>query len=162
MALLFNADEVFLVARQLERNGAAFYRLAGEQAGDASHARLFRDLAEMEDSHGRTFAEMQRALAAQGAKPAAWDPNDEAVRYLQAFVSGRVFDLRQPPAAFFESAPDMAAILKKAIEFERDSITFYVGIEAMGPQNLCGHSLDAVIRQEMEHVVLLTERLGAL
>ena len=162
MVLPFNADEIFQVARQLERNGAAFYRLAGEQAADPSHTQLFRDLAEMEDSHERTFAQMQKAVAAQAAKHPAWDPDGEAGRYLRAFVSGHVFDLTHPPTAFLETAPDVAAILKTAIELERDSIMFYIGIEAMGPQNLCGHSLDAILKQEMGHIVLLTQQFEAL
>ena len=40
MSYDFNADEVFEMAEQMERNGAKFYRDAAETAADASNKEM--------------------------------------------------------------------------------------------------------------------------
>ena len=62
MADVFNIDETFEIAEQIERNGARFYRKA---AGifEASRAKsLLMDLAAMEDRHEKLFKEMRQEL----------------------------------------------------------------------------------------------------
>ncbi|HIJ65305.1 MAG TPA: ferritin family protein [Candidatus Hydrogenedentes bacterium] len=164
MAIAFNPDEVFEIARQMERNGAAFYRRAADNAADESHIILFQDLAEMEDSHERTFARMQEEMTAESKTPAAYDPDSEAARYLQAFVSGHVFDLSADPMRFFdqEVARDMVAVLRKAIELERDSVVFYLAMKGTVQPGHSEDSVGAIIEQEMSHIALLSEQLAAL
>ncbi len=54
MVMPFNADEVFEMAEQIERNGARFYRAAAKKIPEVSQ--VFSDLAAMEDEHEKTFA----------------------------------------------------------------------------------------------------------
>jgi rubrerythrin len=55
MSYDFNADEVFEMAEQLERNGAKFYHDAAEGDVGQSNKQMLLDLAAMEEAHEKTF-----------------------------------------------------------------------------------------------------------
>ena len=59
MGIEFNADEIFEIAEQIERNGAGFYRRAAEAVEDSQKRRILLDLASREDEHEKTFAAMR-------------------------------------------------------------------------------------------------------
>ena len=159
---LFNVDEIYEMARQIERNGSAFYRKAAGKADTEAQTELFQQLAAMEDDHERTFAQMQAAAKTAAHTPPAYDPEDLAVRYLQAFVSGHVFDVTADPAEFLDIMPDMKAILKKAIQLEADSVLFYLGVKSMVEAGPAAHSIGDIIEQEMGHIAQLNEQLKGL
>ena len=58
MAMAFNADEIFEMAEEVERNGSKFYREAAARAADLQIKNMFLGLAAMEDGHLRIFHEM--------------------------------------------------------------------------------------------------------
>ena len=120
MALDFNADEIFEMAEQIERNGAVFYRKAAESvAGEEKDFLL--ELAKMEDDHEVTFKGLRKELTAGQKESLTFDPEDMAPQYLKALADTRVF---------FEKDMDpntMKEILKAAITAEKDSIVFYLG-----------------------------------
>jgi rubrerythrin len=62
MSYDFNADEVFEMAEQIERNGAKFYRDAAENATASPSKDLLRSLSKMEEAHEKTFKAMPRSL----------------------------------------------------------------------------------------------------
>ena len=45
---------------------------------------------------------------------------------------------------------------------EKDSIAFYLGMKDMVPDDLGKSNMDAIIREEMSHIQLLSEKLTAL
>ena len=47
----------------------------------------------------------------------------------------------------------MVEILKSAIEAEKDSIVFYLGMKEAIPQNLGRDRIEAIIKEEMEHIL---------
>ena len=63
MGIDFNADEVFEIAEQIERNGVKFYRSAAEKIQDADKKKLLTDLAEMEVEHEQTFKALRSELS---------------------------------------------------------------------------------------------------
>ena len=65
MSYDFNADEIFEMAEQIERNGEEFYRKMAESISDAQVSQLFLDLAAMEAEHEKVFASMRADLADQ-------------------------------------------------------------------------------------------------
>ncbi len=151
----FNADDIFEMAEQLERNGAKFYRTAAEAVKDPKSSEFLRKLAGMEEVHEQTFAKMRKQLGASEKAATVFDPNGEAVDYLRALANTRVF---------FEKKIDtgsMLAILKDAITAEKDSIVFYLGMRDAVPENLGRGHLDNVIKEEMGHIRLLSKELAA-
>lgn len=56
----------------------------------------------------------------------------------------------------------MKEILKSAIAAEKDSIVFHLGMKELVPPKLGSDKLDLIIKEEMEHIVLLSRELAAL
>ena len=162
----FNADEIFEIAEQIERNGARFYRrAAGFALGDKAQ-KLLGKLAEMEERHEKTFAAMRAVLLQRhpdwAADLADRNGGNEATLYLRALAEGRVFDLQADPSALLSGKETLDSILKTAIGLEKDSIIFYLGIKEAVPADLGRDKIDAIIREEMTHITILDRELAAL
>lgn len=158
MTRTYNIDEIFEIAEQIERNGVAFYRRAAKGSMNEEHKQKLLDLAEMELSHKRTFAAMRTE---QENAPTSFDPDGEAARYLDAIAAGRIFDLRA------DHTKDLAGktieeILKIAIDLEKDSIVFYLGLRDLVSESLGKERMEAIIAEEMGHITLLSDELAAL
>ena len=153
MSYDFNADDIFEMAEQMERNGATFYRKAAEGDIDPANKEFLLGLAEMEVAHEKTFKAMRTELAAQEKAATVFDPQGEAALYLRALADTQVF---------FEKDIDitsMRGILKSAIEAEKDSIVFYLGMKEAVPAELGKNRLDGIIKEEMGHITLLSKEL---
>jgi len=155
MSFEFNADEIFAVAEEIERNGAVFYRVAAGQTKDDDAKKLLEDLAAMEDDHLKTFLTMREGLTERDRKAMTFDPNDEAALYLNALADTRVFFKKTMSTV----APE--DIFKAAILAEKDSIAFYLGMKEVVPRSAGKGQLEDIIREEMRHVRILSERLAA-
>lgn len=151
----FNADDIFEIAEQLERNGAAFYRKAAEAVKDEQASALLLKLAAMEDDHEKTFSKMHVELGAAEKQATVFDPDGDAVHYLKALADTRVFFDKEIDTS------SMEAILKDAITAEKDSIVFYLGMRDAVPEKMGRNRLDDVIKEEMGHIRLLSKELMA-
>ena len=153
MSVTFNADEVFEMAEQIERNGAKFYRDAAESVAAYSNKDLLLSLSKMEEEHEKTFQSMRNSLTSAEKASTVFDPTGEASLYLRALADTRVF---------FEKEIDVTSlkkILKSAIEAEKDSIVFYLGMKEAVPEKYGKGRLDEIIKEEMGHVRLLSRKL---
>ena len=152
----FNADEIFQMAEEIEKNGAKFYRDAEKAVSDPSEKALLTQLAEMEDEHEKTFSAMRKNLSEAEKAQTIFDPEDEASQYLKALADTRVFFKKELDLS------SMKQILKGAIEAEKDSIVFYLGIKDAVPADLGQDKIQAIIKEEMGHIRLLGKELLAL
>lgn len=152
----FNADEVFEMAEQMERNGEKFYKSAAATIDDEAHKKLLLELAAMEVDHEKTFKAMRSDLKAAEKSATVFDPEGEAALYLRALVDTRVF---------FEKKVDVSSmekILKAAIEAEKDSIVFYLGMKNAVPEKFGQDRIEGIIKEEMGHIRLLSRELTQL
>ncbi len=152
----FNIYEIFEMAEQIERNGALFYRKSAESVTDPDGKKLLMELAEMEDEHEKTFAALRGGIAEADKVATAFDPEDETVLYLRALADVRIFFKKTIDTSSMEE------ILKEAIIAEKDSIVFYLGMKEMVAENTKKAKLDAIIKEEMSHIKLLSDKLLAL
>jgi len=152
----FNADEIFKMAEQMERNGARFYRNAAEGVTDEKNRDMLLKLAAMEDDHEKTFAEMRAALTDQEKVANIFDPEGESILYLKALVDTRVFFKKEIDTT------SMKEILKEALLAEKDAIVFYLGMKDMVPEELGQSRLEAIITEEMLHIRLLGKELESV
>lgn len=160
MSVPFNAGEVLEMAQEIERNGRRFYLRAAEGADDAETRSLLLDLAAMEAAHERTFAAMGEELKEAESPVAVYDPDGEATRYLRAAAGGHVFASREDPAAWLGEGRPLRGVLEKAMRMEKESIVFYAGLRGVVPEALGQDRIDAVIREELQHLLQLGERLA--
>jgi len=159
--ITFNADEVFEMAEQIERNGAKFYRKAAASAGGAART-VFENLADMEDQHEKTFHEMRQQLTKTERAAVTFDPDSEGALYLQSMADGKVFNLRADPSEKLTGGERPQEVLHTAIGLEKDSIVFYLGLRDIVPDARGRGRLDDIIKEEMGHITLLTGQLAAL
>ena len=161
MGIRFNADEIFEMAEQIERNGAKFYRRAAGGMNDAAVQQVLLDLAAMEDQHEKVFADMRSRLSPAERQPVVFDPDDENAAYLRAMAGGHVFDVKADPSEALTGRESLTDVLWTAIGLEKDSIVFYLGLQDMVPERLGKDRLDAIIHEEMRHIVTLADQLDA-
>ncbi|MCK4851138.1 MAG: rubrerythrin, partial [Phycisphaerae bacterium] len=90
MAITFNADEIYNIAEQIERNGQKFYSDSAERVKEPSATKVLQDLADMEAEHLKTFQALHAKLSEQARQEITWDPDGEAGAYLQAAADSHV------------------------------------------------------------------------
>lgn len=156
MSYAFNIYEIFEMAEQIERNGALFYRKSAESVADPDAKKLLMELADIEDKHEKTFADLRAGLAEEDKTATSFEPEDETILYLRALADVRIFFKKTIDTSSMEE------ILKEAIVAEKDSIVFYLGMKEMVAENLGKAKLNAIIKEEMSHIKLLSDKLLAL
>ena len=163
MAYDFNVNDILEMAEQIERNGSEFYKNSADGVTDPSSRQLLLNLAAMENTHEKTFASMRADLTENEKASTTFDPENEAILYLKSLADSRVFvEKHIPDIADLASRPEnemMEEILKFAIGAEKDSIVFYLGMKDAVPENLGKHRLDVIIKEEMGHVRMLSNKL---
>ena len=162
MGITFNAFEIFEMAEQIERNGVKFYRKAAQGISDRQTRQMLEELADMEVEHEKIFAEMRKQLSSEAQMAGVFDPENEMVLYLQAMASGHVFDLRKDPSEQLKGTESIEDILKMAIDAEKDSIVFYLGLKDFVPVKAGKDKVEAIIEEEKGHIAALNQRLSAL
>jgi rubrerythrin len=166
MAHDFNADEVFKIAEQIERNGADFYAQIAKKVSGDPISRLFQELSSMEKEHEKLFSSMRSGLSDQEREGTTFDPEQESLQYLQALAGMSVLDDRTKKAfSLIESLSGEEGLksgLKTAIELEKDSVVFYLGMKELVPERLGKDKLDWIIKEEMRHIRILGARLLSL
>lgn len=162
MTVRFNADEIFEMAEQIEKNGADFYRAAAEKFKGSTAAKTLLDLARMEETHRIIFTEMRAALAGKEKEASFYDPEDQVKLYLRAIADGQVFDVKSGPAKYLTGKEGIQEILRIAIGLEKDSIIFYLGMRETVPEKLGREKIDNIISEEKSHIVLLADKLSSL
>ncbi|MBU1344653.1 MAG: rubrerythrin, partial [Proteobacteria bacterium] len=85
--------------------------------------------------------------------PATFDPNDENALYLKALADTRVFFKKEQPGNKIKD------ILTSALQAEKDSIAFYLGMKELIPAKLGKSKIDTIIKEEMSHIRLLAGKL---
>jgi len=158
MSIVFNADEVFEIAAQIERNGGEFYRRAAENNSEGRDFLL--EIAEQEDRHLATFEAMRKKLTAREKETTAFDPDGAGALYLKAMAGGHVFDVKKNPSETLKGNESLEEIINIAIGMEKDSILFYVGLKEMVPEILGKGKMDHIIKEEMKHICWLSDKLS--
>lgn len=155
MGFDFNANEIFEIAEQIERNGAKYYRKAAEAVTNEQDKDFLLELAKMEDDHEVTFADLRKSLSSEEKRAVVFDPEDEAAQYLKALADTRIFYKKEIDLS------SMEGILTGAIIAEKDSIAFYLGMKEMVSGSHGKNRINAIMQEEMKHIRLLSSRLLA-
>lgn len=162
MMVNFTIFEIFEIAEQIESNGMKFYRQAAEKAGDKFMKEFFLQLAEMESGHKARFAEMRKNLENDGQDANVFDPNNEVVYYLKAMATSAGWEGKAMPQTAFTGSETITQIIKSAIEAEKASINYYVGLKEFVRSQAGKQQVQEIIKEEMSHVVTLQKHLEQL
>ena len=161
MSISFNAIEVFEIAERIERNSVKFYLRAAEVISDHDLCQILLSLAEFEKEHEETFANMRKQISNKEWDLITFDPENEMTLYLQTIADSHIFDPKQDPSEQLKDKETADDILKYAIEAEKNSIIFYLGLKNFVPAKAGKDKVDEIIKEEMGHIAELNLRLEA-
>ena len=162
MPITFNANEIFEMAEEMEKNGAKFYRKAAQNASDNQTKQMLLDMADMEDGHLKTFQNMREELSDREKEPTVFDPNNEAVLYLQAMANSRGYEGKKSPDEELSGNETMREILEIALNSEKESVVFYFGLMSLVPPKAGRDKVKAIIIEELSHITTLLKQLESL
>jgi rubrerythrin len=157
-ALMFvfgTADDVFTMAVRIEENGETFYSGVAESNDDPQIKKLFEDLAAMESGHIAQFKALRGKLADSLPADAVWDPEGLAESYLQSTADTHVFTLEAASDRLKQVKTPLQA-LDLALQFEKDSVTFFVGVKEILPDPKGKDEIDKLIKAEMDHIRMIS------
>ncbi|OGS35681.1 MAG: hypothetical protein A2293_01700 [Elusimicrobia bacterium RIFOXYB2_FULL_49_7] len=162
MTDLFNMEEICSIGIEIERNGEQFYRKAAEQSQDATLKKLFLELSEWENQHITLFENIRTQTSKDKPYGHPIDPDGEEGRYLKAIADSHIFIGKPDIPALVKACPTPDAILDKAIQFEKDSVTLYSALKAHVTDALGSLDVERLIQEEVLHVALLVRKKAAL
>ncbi len=152
----FNADEIFIMAERIEKNGYAFYKKAADTIQDEDGKKFLLELAEMEKQHESTFAGMKGKLGASEKAPTVFADMKEIVEYCQITADMHVFNDNEI------SESNLEMILRRAITAEKDTIVFFTGMRDLVPEGFGKSKVEEIIREEMDHIRILSRKLAEI
>lgn len=162
MSIGFNADEVFEMAEEIERNGAKFYREAAATASNREIKDMFLSMAAMEDTHLRTFEEMRKELTAREKEETVFDPHGEASLYLQALADSKGFEGMRSQTQKLTGEESVQELLDIAVDAEKNSVLYYVGLRDLVSARAGKEKVEAIIKEEVRHVADLRRQSASL
>ncbi len=162
MAVSLNANEVLAIAEEVKRNGFEFYRHVAKYSKDRDTRRLLTGLALMELHEAESFSKMRSQLSDEEKATTRFDPDSDSWMYLRQMAGSKVFDVNRDPCETVSGKWQAEEILKAALELEKDSIIFFMGLKRYVLSADRSVKIDDIIKEEMRHIVLLSNRIGLL
>lgn len=152
---MFTIADIRNIAIQIERNGENSYRKAADAAKDAELAAVFSRMADEEKRHAEWFASLEEARELSEEQREL-----EAVgkSILQEMVEDRTFSLEEGELGAIDNIAD---VLTKSQEFERDTILFYEMLSGFIENEQTLEQLGVIIDEEKRHQQELEELLGS-
>lgn len=146
----FSIREVIEMAVQTEKKGFEFYKLMAERFKEQEViAELFTKLAEREQVHEKTFAELKELIGDE--EPDQWE---EVEHYMRALVESAFFLGKDTATAHMQSMQDYRQAVGMAIAFEKETLLFFHGMrDAVKEKDM----VDEIINEERSHIMWLSK-----
>jgi rubrerythrin len=155
-------DEIFEMAEQIERNAAKFYQDAAQMASNEATKKTFRDLSTMEDGHLKIFQEMRKHLGPEEKEQTTFDPDNEAVAFLQAMAGSHGSEGKKGRTEKLTGKESIREIFEIAVNAEKDSVVFYTAIKEMVAPGSGKDRVETIINEELGHLTVLKLELARL
>lgn len=162
MPIVFNANEVYEIGIEIEKNGKAFYEAAAAKMEDPDNKEFLKSLANWEDSHIALFTNLRDELAGKEKEENLFDPDNEAHLYLKAAADSHIFRKSLDIAKIVSGCKTPADILNMAVQFEKDSVVLYNTMMGLVPGNLGRDKVERIVHEELKHISMLHEKLEQL
>ena len=146
-------SEIVEFAIRIEENGEKAYRDALEKVSDPSLVSLLQWLADEESEHVRWFSHLKGTVKEGPVDPQLGEMGQSL---LLKVVGDQTFSLKERDLS---RIPDLEEILKVALGFEKDTVTFYEMIGSFIQEDAALAKLDQIIQEENRHVRVLSEFL---
>jgi rubrerythrin len=148
----FNANEVFQMAIEIERNGYRFYQKAHGLVDDQDVKDVFARLATDEIEHEKRFIALKSQLPESAKESTIWDPDNETDQYLRMMAGMHVFGFHTTVDDTLGGVEGAVGALKLAIQFEKDSITFFLAMQDATEGKKGRELIAQLIEEEKRHL----------
>lgn len=163
MIFQFNAGEVFDIAIKIEENGKRFYDHSTQVVEDPEVKRLFEELGREEVEHKKRFEALKSQLPPDVTQSNVFDPNNELELYIRMMADQHVFTSDENLEARLAQIKDARDALRMAIEFEKDSVIFFLSMQEATEGKKGQELISALVKEEQEHLRRLSlemKRIG--
>ncbi len=158
----FNAEEVFDIAISIEENGKKFYEEAKKCVNNEDIKKLFEELAQEEVKHKQRFQELKEQIPDEAKGGEVYDPEDEGTLYLKMLADAHVFNKSDEINEKVCSIKSPEDALKLAIQFEKDTIVFFLTMQDHTETDKGKELIGLLIKEEQQHIRRLTLALRNL
>jgi len=158
----FNADEVFKMAILIEENGKLFYEKAQDRFDDPEVIKTFKSLALAETQHIEYFMALKNRLPVSAKEATVWDPDNEINKYLNMMAGMHVFRSDEDLEKLLSGIKSVEDALKLAIQFEGQSIVFFLTMKDNTEETQGRDMIDRLIKEELNHHKTLSLQLNRL
>ena len=167
MILGFYADEVFLIAIEIEKNGIAFYGRAKKALKNDNIKELFSRLENEEEKHLHNLQKMRAELPGSAKRKTDYHissdvqtkADEEITNYVRDIADMNVFRKPQNVKNYINGIKTVEDALRMAIQFEKDSISFYLILRDLMEKDKEKGFVDDIISEEKEHLKDLAKEL---
>ena len=162
MPVIFNADEVYEISIEIEKNGKEFYLTAADKAEKPDLKKFYTDLADWEGKHIELFEKLKSELPIEAEGDTVFDPDYQKHLYLRAAADSHIFRKNLNVSALVQGCKNPGEVIKIALQFEKDSVVYYNTMISLVPVNLGKDKIEQLIDEELNHMSILQEKLKAL
>ncbi len=152
MLYCFNASEVFRIAVEIKGSCIVFYEKAKSVTKDPEVQKLFEDLAREEGEHRARLEEMSEKLPKDAWKPTVSDPEQELDFYIKMMADQHMFSSIEELDAQLEAVKETKDALRLALQFEKDSVIFFLGMQEATCEGKDRDLIALLIKEEQDHV----------
>lgn len=153
MTIGFSPSELYNVAIEVERRGAAFYDTLARTCGSEEMKQVFLSLAAMEHQHIETF---QKLLSEAPKSVSEGTDAEEYADYFRALIDSAIFNDDLATSELVTQADTDKEAIEVGIEAEKDSILFYEQMRDIVAGDAAA-DIAGVIREEKAHLRQLAE-----
>ena len=162
MPMIFNFQEVYEMALQIEQNGLAFYRRFSANVKDNSAKILLKGLAEWEERHASQFKKLRDDEALNHPSVVKVEEDSEASAYLRSLADSHVFLRSFDLEDLTRTLVSTKLVLEKALQFEKDSVALYESLVTVIPDELGKTAVRKLADEEIKHVEMISKELASL
>jgi Uncharacterized conserved protein len=162
MAIVYNAEEIYQMGVEIEKNGLAFYTAAAKSVKSPEVRKLCEELGQWESKHVALFETLKAQLPEAARRETSYDPNNELGLYLKAAADSHIFIANREISSLVANAKSPLDILNLALSFEKDSVVLYTTMKNMVPEHLGKKSLEKIIDEEIMHISFITRNIAII
>jgi len=162
MTQVYNADEIYELGIEIEKNGERFYEEIAAHQQDPELEGFFSNLAKWEGTHVMDWETLKAGFSEKSREINPYDPEDEAHRYLKSTADNHIFIKSRDISYLVLTCKTGEDALNLAMRFEKDSVAFYAALAAVTPEEWGKDKIERLVEEEQRHVAMLQDKLNAL
>lgn len=159
METIFNVFEILQIAEKIEHNGTKFYLKTAELFDDPEVRNTCYKLADWKARHAKTLSQRRKRFSEKTGEFGTFDPDNYVLSNPCVMAGLAVFATEPGSLKGPLRLEDRPKIFKDAIRRAKEAVVFYRGLKDFTRDPACIEMIDAIIKEEIRHIRLLTEEL---